>query len=153
MTFSNGLLHMKAQYWPTNNDFISVLDTVYIMIDSRPNGPRLRATFRWVKSHWLHKYSTRPSVLVQAMSRHTCRTHIELSESKSQQDHLAHIAFSKPVISIVQQGMSFGSCSTSPFPKIPSIKIPYVKSSLVIDEYRYIRENLMDDRDGWQKRD
>ena len=43
------------------------------------------------------QHSTRPLVLLQAISRHSCQTRIALAESRSQQDHLAHIALSEPM--------------------------------------------------------
>ena len=53
------------------------------------------------------------------MTRHTRRTHITHSESKSQQGHLAQITHSDPMTKIVQQDTSLGLFPTSPFPRIP----------------------------------
>ena len=55
------------------------------MIDSRLNSSQLQLGHLWVGVESLTGlHDARPLSLVQAMSRHMCRTHIALSESKSQ---------------------------------------------------------------------
>ena len=41
------------------------------------------AAFQWTSTHWQAKHSTRPSGLVQTMSRYMCWSHIAVGESMS----------------------------------------------------------------------
>ena len=68
------------------------------MIDLRLNGHRLQPSHFQVGAEIIDRSRTG---LVQAMSRHSCRTHIPISESMSFQGHLVDFALSETLTNIV----------------------------------------------------